>query len=405
MRRSSIRVWLGSAVAAIAIAAAVAVPPLPAVAAPAGVEAHTFPAAGESDWPSSRMRAARPAPDEPGLAGSTPGDVPAAIAPAFASQRISGTKRWPNRVHGRLFFNAGGTDFTCSATVISSGRGNLVNTAGHCVYDHGSGGFVSGVVFVPGYRNGKSPFGVWRATHAVTTGEWTALASIDHDIAMLRFGDNDGRRLQDVVGSRGIGFKQPMKSKLRAYGYPASPARKYDGEDLVRCTSRVSRDRPHRGSIGIGCDMGFGASGGGWVAQNSFVVAATSHGHGSAQSIKRIYAPRFRAPARKLYTFSGPSYPSVGPVRCGDKLATIVGTERGERIIGSKRRDVIATLGGDDVVRSKGGKDLICGGDGDDRLEGGPGKDRLLGGDGVDVCDGGLDRDRAADCERTRRVP
>jgi V8-like Glu-specific endopeptidase len=351
------------------------------------------------------MRAARPVPAESELSGASLDNPLAAMARAFSAKRIAATKRWPNRVHGRLFFSAGGTDFTCSATVISSGRGNLVNTAGHCVYDHDSGGFVSGVVFVPGYRNGKSPFGVWRATHAVTTGEWTALASIDHDVAMLRFGDRDGRSLQEVVGSRGIGFKQPLNGRLRAYGYPASPARKYDGEDLVRCTSRAKRDRVHGGSIGIGCDMGFGASGGGWVAQNSFVVAATSHGHGSAQSIKRIYGPRFRAPARKLYTFSGPGYPSVGPVRCGDKLATSGGSDRGERIVGSKRRDVIATLGGDDVVRSTGGKDLICGGDGDDRLEGGPGRDRLLGGNDEDVCDGGLDRDRATDCERTRRVP
>ncbi len=391
-----------SAAAALLIGASTASAQRPGPA----VDAHSFAPGAERNWSRAQMIAAQPVPAET----ATPVE-PALPAPrgATAPATLSGTgvanpSRPENRVHGRLFFSAGGSDFTCSATVISSGRGNLINTAGHCVYDHATGGFVSSVVFVPGYRNGKTPFGIWRATHAVTPGQWTSLAAIDYDLAMLRIDKRDGETLQEAVGSRGIGFGQPAKGKkLRAFGYPASPASKYDGEDLIRCGSRAFRDPAHRRSIGINCDMGFGASGGGWVAQDAIVVASTSHGHG--QDASRIYGPRFRSAARKLYTFSGPDYPSVGPVRCAGKVATIVGTDRGERLVGSKKDDVIATLGGDDVVRSKGGRDLICTADGDDRIDAGPGRDRILAGRDADRCDGGLDRDRATGCERSRRVP
>ncbi len=46
--------------------------------------------------------------------------------------------------------------------------------------------------------------------------------------------------------------------------------------------------------------------------------------------------------------------------RCAGRLATIVGTARGEVIRGTRRADVIAAIGGDDVVLGAGGNDLIC---------------------------------------------
>lgn len=100
-------------------------------------------------------------------------------------------------------------------------------------------------------------------------------------------------------------------------------------------------------------------------------------------------------------------------VRCGGRIATVVGTEGADRLRGTSGDDVIAALGGKDEVRSAGGKDRICGGDGRDKLIGGggedrlfgdAGKDRLRGGGGKDRCAGGGGKDKAAGCERNKSI-
>ena len=63
--------------------------------------------------------------------------------------------------------------------------------------------------------------------------------------------------------------------------------------------------------------------------------------------------------------------------RCLGHKATIVGTQRADKLIGTPRRDVIAALGGKDEVRGLGGADLICGGRGADKLFGGAGRNQI----------------------------
>jgi Tol biopolymer transport system component len=90
--------------------------------------------------------------------------------------------------------------------------------------------------------------------------------------------------------------------------------------------------------------------------------------------------------------------------RCAGRLASIVGTPRGDLIRGTRRSDVIAALGGDDVVLGAAGNDLICLGTGNDRahggrgadlVRGGPGQDLVLGGPGPDLLIGGAALDLA----------
>ncbi len=57
--------------------------------------------------------------------------------------------------------------------------------------------------------------------------------------------------------------------------------------------------------------------------------------------------------------------------RCFGKKATIVGTQRDDRIKGTDRDDVILALGGKDAVNGRGGNDRICRGQGFDGLSGG----------------------------------
>ena len=70
---------------------------------------------------------------------------------------------------------------------------------------------------------------------------------------------------------------------------------------------------------------------------------------------------------------------------CKGKVATIVGTKRGDELKGTKRGDVIVARGGDDVIDGRGGNDLICAGRGNDFVAGGAGKDRIYGENGGDI--------------------
>jgi hypothetical protein len=50
----------------------------------------------------------------------------------------------------------------CTATVVDSPRGDVVVTAAHCV----SGWKAGSLAFVPGYRDGAAPRGIWNVAAA-----------------------------------------------------------------------------------------------------------------------------------------------------------------------------------------------------------------------------------------------
>ena len=70
---------------------------------------------------------------------------------------------------------------------------------------------------------------------------------------------------------------------------------------------------------------------------------------------------------------------------CNGLPATIIGTNRADRLTGTPGDDVMVGLGGDDWINGMGGNDTICGGDGNDTLVGGAGDDTLFGGAGDDT--------------------
>ena len=82
------------------------------------------------------------------------------------------------------------------------------------------------------------------------------------------------------------------------------------------------------------------------------------------------------------------AFAQTTPPTCEGKIATIVGTSRGENIVGTSGNDVIAALAGNDIVQGNAGDDLICGGSGNDQLYGGDGNDRLIGESGDDELNG-----------------
>ena len=101
----------------------------------------------------------------------------------------------------------------------------------------------------------------------------------------------DGRRLQSVVGARGIGFDQPRDQNYIAYGYPQLAP--FDGKLEYTCPSAYegsdSAGSNGPATMAISCDMTAGASGGGWIIGDKTLVSVTSYGYDTRPGF--LYGP------------------------------------------------------------------------------------------------------------------
>ena len=124
--------------------------------------------------------------------------------------------------HGKL-----GHHF-CTASVVNSPGRDLVITAAHCV----SG--TSGVVFVPGYDRGATPYGVWAVTKVYTDRSWRASADPDDDVAFLQVGQSGSvTPIEDVTGAEELETGTSTRQLVEVIGYP-------DGSNApIACRNRT----------------------------------------------------------------------------------------------------------------------------------------------------------------------
>lgn len=273
-------------------------------------------------WTPERMREAQPA--ELAVSPGSPADSPMqrgtatviplsrGAKPGSALQREAGSETsFPQSVHGRIFFIVPANDShpselaSCSGTVVSSLPQNLVFTAGHCAQWPGDGPSTN-MIFVPGYRDGSEPFGEFPVTTLLTPPEWASAApSYDFAIAEL------ASPIEQQLGARGIAFNKAPKSTYSIYGYPAEPQPAYDGERLIECDAsflQLEYTGSHPFStVAYPCDMGPGASGGGWVNPAGDVVSVTSHIYTEPELANQIVGPYFGEAAKRLYNAAGGS--------------------------------------------------------------------------------------------------
>ncbi len=126
---------------------------------------------------------------------------------------------------GALFsYRAGklGSHF-CTASVVHSRAGDLAVTAAHCV----TGSKPGQIAFVPGYANGKAPFGIWQVTRVYTDQAWQATQDPDDDVAFLRLAAaSDGIPIEDVTGAERLGATaaQQAGTLVQVIGYPDGAA-------------------------------------------------------------------------------------------------------------------------------------------------------------------------------------
>ncbi|GAA3520799.1 hypothetical protein FHR32_003441 [Streptosporangium album] len=159
-----------------------------------------------------------------------PDGKPGLIAPAQGP--LSPKGKLPT-TSGKVFFvGADGQPHWCTGTAMQSTYRNLVATASHCVYDtQRAGATLDKWVFVPGYSEGTTPWGLYVGKQAVTHYDFVAYADYDRDYAFVNVYNGvvssssdvltDTGRLVDNVGGQGFTWNQTTASSVDVFGYPA----------------------------------------------------------------------------------------------------------------------------------------------------------------------------------------
>ncbi|MBV9793243.1 MAG: trypsin-like serine protease [Actinobacteria bacterium] len=152
--------------------------------------------------------------DTGGLVAKISSAVNLSSAPSHEGTPFAGTS-----AVGALFSESGGTlgSHFCTASVVHSTGGDLLVTAAHCVSGH-----TGTIAFVPGYANGKSPYGVWYVSQIFVDQAWTSSGSINDDVAFLQVKPNSmGTEIEDVTGAEQLGSSEAGQL-TEVIGYPDS---------------------------------------------------------------------------------------------------------------------------------------------------------------------------------------
>jgi hypothetical protein len=246
--------------------------------------------------------------------GSTPDGEPGGSTPVREEKKPLGRIQNVNlpRTVGKVFFVDGsGRHRWCSATSVQSNYRNLVATAAHCVYDtEKDRSLLANWIFVPGYYEGKAPFGIYVGKQAFTHDDFTVYEDYDRDYAFVTvyngiafdgvnqvtrdeydstagpkrswgghyylLTSKDAGRLGDSAGSQGVAWNQPPSRTVRAFGYPAAPQpdgdKPYTGVTPKSCYGKTTgkavgaswlKIQQH---IGLKCGVTPGFDGGPWLA-------------------------------------------------------------------------------------------------------------------------------------------
>ena len=188
---------------------------------------------------------------------------------------------------------AGGRRF-CTASVVHSPRHDLLVTAAHCLDRTGD----ADIEFVPGYRNGKAPYGVWKLGRRFLPEGWVHGRDEDSDVAFAVVAagrDGKGGRVEDVVGgNRFVAGMATGATAVTVTGYPNAR------QAPIVCTDKPT---PHsRLQQRVECP-GFsgGTSGSPWVNGDGEVVGVLGGHDGGGATADVSFSVVFGVEAEQLY--------------------------------------------------------------------------------------------------------
>jgi len=226
-------------------------------------------------------------------------------APFSRWENFADYKLYPYRTVGKLFFKQGGGSYVCSASSIG---GCAIITAGHCVHqgNNSSAGWSKDVAFVPAYRDGVAPFGVWPARYLVTRTQWYKHGiskGLSEDIGGAVLHKQGGKSISQRVGWLGFAWNWSRQQHWLSMGYPA--AAPFNGKrQWINAASFA-----YNGSVGaspapvgMGNDLTGGCSGGPWIwkfGAGNYVNGVNSYRRSSKP--KELFSPYFGNAAKALY--------------------------------------------------------------------------------------------------------
>ncbi|WP_244894152.1 trypsin-like serine peptidase [Planobispora rosea] len=110
------------------------------------------------------------------------------VAPIGEEGKSAGRSRnvnLPTTVGKVFFLDDKGRERWCSGSSVQSKYRNLVATAGHCVYDTDTNKPFSNFVFIPGYHQGKAPWGIYVGAKVNMHYDFDVYEDYDRDYAFV----------------------------------------------------------------------------------------------------------------------------------------------------------------------------------------------------------------------------
>lgn len=206
-----------------------------------------------------------------------------------------------------LFTDHNGNGYYCSASVVNSAGGDIIWTAGHCVYGTAISGMPPGetwhsnYVFYPDYYDGSAPFGGWGVTQLWTKTNYINSQDLPDDMGVAIAATNSsGQHLVSVVGGEGIEWNFGQSQFIYDFGYPQAVD---EGLILLECDGTEFPSSDVSGTSGLACPFTSGASGGPWLASFNGVGGYLDGNNSFTDSgfPGDIFSPYFGSNAESLF--------------------------------------------------------------------------------------------------------
>jgi V8-like Glu-specific endopeptidase len=141
--------------------------------------------------------------------------------------------------------------------VTSPGR-DLLITAAHCINGGDGSGYKKDIVFIPDYRDGDAPYGIWTPQSLLVAPQWAKSADPAYDVGFVVLQPHDGENIEQVLGANQLGIDSGHEYLVRVTGYPDS------ADAPITCINLTSRQSATQLRFDCGGYTG-GTSGSPWV--------------------------------------------------------------------------------------------------------------------------------------------
>ena len=189
----------------------------------------------------------------------------------YANQFAAMWKHYPYRAIGKLYFDTPNGPAYCTASVIGP---DLIVTAARCIMDTTSDTIYNNFAFCPAARGSVCPFGSYPWAGILLhfayleAASWTEV--IDVDVALIHLEVNKaGRSVQTYTGWLGLAWNLPARQHSFAFGYLAT---RQGSKFSHACAGQANIAGTN--VLEMGCDSGFGHTGGPWLVRFAPQVAA-----------------------------------------------------------------------------------------------------------------------------------